>query len=67
MTPAEIIASANVTDPEQHTHIPLKTMKGHVTWTGKEPPSDEFMEAMELLAKAAVKAIESGILIEEKK
>lgn len=67
MTPAEIIASATVHDPEPHTHIPLKTIKGHVTWTGNEPPSDEFMETMESLAKAAARAIESGILPGEKK
>ncbi len=34
--------------PSDHVHIPIK--HGHVTWTGKNPPSKEQMEAFEKLA-----------------
>lgn len=67
LTPDQSISATTCHDPERHIHIPLKNINGHVTWTGQEPPSDEFMEAMESLANAAAKAIELGILPKEEK
>lgn len=39
---------------EEHTHIPILDGQGHITWHGKNPPSEKQMKAFEEMARLAI-------------
>ena len=43
---------------EDHKHIPIEGIEGHITWTGKEPPSEEVLAALNDMAKKAYNMFE---------